>query len=532
MSSNKYIYSDENKTNEIFLLKKGKRGALRMLFGRTGIVMLLLSVQIVLLFSVFRFLESLIPYLVGTLLVFTIIMVIYVINSEHNSNVKMSWIIMITLLPGFGGLLYIFIQGDIGHRAIKTRLKMIIKESKIEFTQQKDLMKNLKTENKGLYNLATYTENTGGFPIYKNASTKYFSIGEDAFEEMIIELEKAEKFIFMEYFIIAEGHMWGKILKILSDKAKQGVDVRLMYDGTCEFSLLPHHYPKKLKKLGISCKVFAPIRPFLSTHYNYRDHRKILIIDGKVAFTGGINLADEYINKIEVYGHWKDTAVMIEGEAVDSFTLMFLQMWNINEENRSYMMDLYRSKSSNKKEKGYVLPFGDSPLDNDKVGEMIYMDILNRAENYVHIMTPYLILDGEMQTSLKFAARRGVDVKIIMPHIPDKKLVFAQSRSHYKELIKSGVKIYEYTPGFMHAKVFVSDDIKGVVGTINLDYRSLYHHFECGLYMEEANGIADIELDFQETLKHSQLVTLDDIKKYNIFMTMAGRVLKLFAPLM
>lgn len=532
MSSNKSINNNKSKGNEIFLIKQGKSGILRMIFGRTGIVIFLLAVQIALLLNIFSFLERVIPYVVGTLLVFTIIMVINVINSEHNSNVKLTWVTLIMLLPGFGGLLYIFIQQDIGHRTLKKRLKKIIKESGTEFSKQEDLMKRLKLEKKGLYNLATYTGKAGGYPIYEGAKTKYFPLGEDAFEEMLIQLEKAEKFIFLEYFILDEGYMWGQILRILSDKVKEGVEVRLMYDGTCEFALLPHSYHKKIEKIGIKCKVFAPIRPFLSTHYNYRDHRKILVIDGNVAFTGGINLADEYINKKEVYGHWKDTAIMTQGESVDSFTLMFLQMWNVNEEDRSYMTDLYKAQPLKKMEKGYVIPFGDSPLDNDKVGQMIYMDILNRAENYVHIMTPYLILDGEMVTSLQFAARRGVDVKIIMPHIPDKKIVFAQSRSHYKELIKSGVKIYEYTPGFMHAKVFVSDDTKAVVGTINLDYRSLYHHFECGLYMEEVSTIVDIERDFKETLEKSQKVTLEDIKGYSIFMTMAGRVLKVLAPLM
>ena len=530
MSSSKSI--DNNKNNEILLLKKGKKGILRMIFGRTGIVIFLLVVQILLLFSVFRFLQTLIPYVVGTLLVFTAMMVIYVINSEHNASVKLTWIILIMSLPGFGGLLYIFIQKELGHLAIKRRMKVIIKESRAELPKQENLMEKLKSENKGLYNLAIYTGRAGGYPIYEGSGTKYFPLGEDAFEEMLTQLKNAERFIFMEYFIIDEGYMWGQILKILSDKVKEGVEVRVMYDGTCEFALLPHSYPKKLREIGINAKVFAPVRPFLSTHYNYRDHRKILVIDGDVAFTGGLNLADEYINEIEVYGHWKDTAIMIQGESVDSFTLMFLQMWNLNEENRSYMTDLYKSKPLDKKEKGYVLPFGDAPLDNDKVGQMIYMDMLNRAEDYVYIMTPYLVLDGEMVTSLQFAARRGVDVKIIMPHIPDKKLVFAQSRSHYKELIKSGVDIYEYTPGFMHAKVFVSDRKKAVVGTINLDYRSLYHHFECGLYMEEVSTISDIDRDFKETLEQSQRVTLDDIKKYNIFMTMSGKILKLFAPLM
>lgn len=532
MSASKCINKNENKADGIFLIEQGKRSIIRMIFGRTGIVVFLLAIQLFLVFSVFSFLEKMIPYLVGTLLVFTMIMVVNVINSEHNTNVKLTWIVLIMLIPGFGGLLYIFIQQDIGHRALKTRLTQIIEESRTEFVKQDNLMERLEMTNKSLYNLATYTDKTGGFPVYEGSSTKYFPIGEEAFEEMLIQLEKAEKFIFMEYFIVDEGYMWGQILKVLSDKVKQGVEVRFMYDGTCEFSLLPHGYTKKLEKLGIKSKVFAPIRPFLSTHYNYRDHRKILVVDGNVAFTGGINLADEYINRIEVYGHWKDTAVMIKGKAVESFVLMFLQMWNINEVDRVYMTDDYRYNLTNKTEKGYVLPFGDSPMDNDKVGQMVYMDILNRAENYVYIMTPYLILDGDMVTSLQFAAKRGIDVKIIMPHIPDKKVVFAQSRSHYKELIESGVEIYEYTPGFIHAKVFVSDDKKAVVGTINLDYRSLYHHFECGLYMEDVMAIEDIKIDISETLKQSQKVTLEDIKKYNFFMTMIGKVLKLFAPLM
>ncbi len=532
MSSKISVGKNGDKTKDILLLETGKRGAIRILFGRTGIIILLLALQVLLLFYAFRFLKVLTPYVVVTLLVFTVIMVIYIINSEHNSTVKMTWIVLFMLLPGFGEFLYIFIQNDIGHRNIKRRLEMIIQESEANLVVQPDLMKKLKLENRGLYNLATYTEKVGGFPVYEAASTKYFPIGEDAFKEMIIQLKEAKEFIFMEYFIITEGYMWGQILKILSDKVKEGVEVRLMYDGTCEFALLPHNYPEEIEKLGIKCKVFAPIRPFLSTDYNYRDHRKILVIDGNVAFTGGLNLADEYINEIEVYGHWKDTVIMIQGEAVDSFTLMFLQMWNVNEEKRSYITDLYKSKPAKKMEDGYVLPFGDSPLDKDKVGQMIYMDILNRAEDNVHIMTPYLILDGEMITSLQFAAKRGVDVKIIMPHIPDKKIVFAQSRSYYKELIKSGVKIYEYTPGFMHAKAFVSDGTKAVVGTINLDYRSLYHHFECGLYMEEVSSIEDIERDFNETLKQSQRVTLEDIKKFNIFTTMTAKVLKIFAPLM
>ncbi len=522
----------DHKVVDILLFGKGKKGLLRMVFGRTGIIMALLLAQIGVLVSVFSFLQTLIPYLVGTLAVFTILMVVHVINAEHNTSVKLTWVILIMALPGFGGLLYIFIQRDIGHRTLKNRLKVIMKESAKEFKKQDDLMDKLKVENKGLYNLATYTGKAGNFPVYENSSVKYFKIGEDAFEEMLLQLSNAKEFIFLEYFIVAEGQMWGQILKILSDKVAEGVEVRMMYDGTCEFALLPHSYPRRLRELGIQTKVFAPVRPFISTHYNYRDHRKILVIDGRVAFTGGLNLADEYINEKEVYGHWKDTAVMVEGEAVDSFTLMFLEMWNVDKRDRSYIKGRYEAKPLERVSEGYVLPFGDSPLDHDKVGEMIYMDILNRAQDYVYIMTPYLILDGEMVTALQFAARRGVDVKILMPYIPDKKMVFAQSRSHYKELMRAGVQIYEYTPGFIHAKSFVSDDVKAIVGTINLDYRSLYHHFECAVYMEGVPAVLDVKKDFNETLEKSQRVTLEDIRNYPIGMTIAGQVLKLIAPLL
>ena len=304
----------------------------------------------------------------------------------------------------------------------------------------------------------------------------------------------------MEYFIVDEGLMWGKVLEILARKAKEGVDVRVMYDGSCEFALLPRDYPRRLKALGIKCKVFAPVSPFVSTHYNYRDHRKILVIDGHTAFNGGVNLADEYINEKKKFGHWKDVAVMMKGEAVKSFTLMFLQMWGITEKEDETVRFL-SYPALPQEAKGFVIPYGDCPLDNDKLGERVYMDILNRAVQYVHIMTPYLILDGEMETALKFAAEKGVEVALLLPGIPDKVIPYALAKTHYASLIASGVKIYEYTLGFVHAKAFVSDAREAVVGTINLDYRSLYHHFECAAYLYNTDCIAKIEEDFQACLK-------------------------------
>ena len=286
----------------------------------------------------------------------------------------------------------------------------------------------------------------------------------------------------------------------------------------------------RLEKLGIRCKAFAPIQPFLSTHYNYRDHRKILVIDGKAAFTGGVNLADEYINRKERFGHWKDTAILLRGEAVQSFTLMFLQMWNLTEKEPRWDEALLPSPPV--EAEGYVMPYCDCPLDDYKVGESVYMDILNRAKDYVHIMTPYLILDNEMETALKFAAQRGVDVKLILPGIPDKKAAYALAKSHYQYLTAAGVKLYEYTPGFVHAKIFVSDDVKAVVGTINLDYRSLYHHFECAAYLYGGPTVGDVERDFQRTLEQCRRVTPETIRHEKLGYKLGGSLMKLVAPLL
>ena len=332
--------------------------------------------------------------------------------------------------------------------------------------------------------------------MYQNTAMTYFPGGEAKFEELLRQLETAEEYIFVEYFIIDEGLMWGKILEVLARKALQGVDVRVMYDGTCEFSTLPRNYPRLLEKLNIQCKVFSPVQPFVSTHYNYRDHRKILVIDGRVGFTGGVNLADEYINHIQKHGRWKDAAVMLEGEAVRSLTAQFLQMWGILKE-PEYEQFLTRPIPVPENAKGVAAPYGDCPLDGERVGEMVYIDLLNRARDYIHIMTPYLILDGELETALKFAAERGVDVHLILPGKPDKRFPYALAKSHYSALLDSGVKISEWSPGFVHAKVFVVDGREAVVGTINLDYRSLYHHFEDAVWMVDAPCIRDIEQDFQ-----------------------------------
>ena len=327
--------------------------------------------------------------------------------------------------------------------------------------------------------------------------------------------------------------MWGEILDILKEKVWQGVDVRVMYDGMCSMFQLPYHYDKELRRAGIKCKQFSKIRPVLSSHQNNRDHRKICVIDGRVAFTGGINLADEYINEKERFGHWKDTAIMLEGEAVQSFTMMFLQMWNVLERRPDDFSRYLTPKTDVfKRELGYVLPYADSPFDHKNPGEQVYLHILNHAKKYVHIMTPYLIIDDDMLTTLKYVAECGIEVIIIMPHIPDKWYAFTVAKTYYETLMQSGVQIYEYTPGFVHAKVFVSDNDTATVGTINLDYRSLYHHFECSAFIYNNPVVWEIEKDFQNTLQKCQRVTKEALKKRNMLDKIAGRVLRLIAPLM
>lgn len=508
-----------------------QKGFLRLIFSRFAFILVLIFFQFTVFILAYERFREYFQWFAGFNVVFYAAMLFYLFNCSMDSSAKLTWLNLIMLFPLPASILLWFTQNDIGHRAIKFRIMSLIHETKNRLVQDENTIHHPLLADSGTDDLCRYINRSGCFPIYECTQVTYYPIGEKAFAGMIEELQKAEKFIFMEFFIIDEGYMWGTVLSILAEKARQGVEVRVMYDGMCEVSLLPHDYPKRMKKLGIQCKAFSPITPFISTYYNYRDHRKILVIDGKVAFNGGINLADEYINRRERFGHWKDTAVMLKGEAVSSFTLMFLQMWNISERNPEW--DCYLNISSeNITSDGFVMPYADCPLDGEKVGESVYMDMLYRATDYVHIMTPYLILDGELETALKYAAQRGVDVRIILPGIPDKKSAYALAKTHYKSLIHAGVKIYEYTRGFVHAKVFVSDDIKGVVGTINLDYRSLYHHFECATYLYRSSCIGKIEDDFQKTMSKCRKVTPDTIRQEKWVYKMMGGLLKILAPMM
>jgi len=521
-----------SKREEIInLIPKRKKNIWHLIFSRLLIFVILIILQINVFLMIYNWFSEYIPNFKIIQGVFTVTMILYLFNCSMDSSAKLTWLFIIMLFPLPGTVLLWFTQAEIGHRAVTDRVHNIIGETMEMIPQDKEVISNLELIDSGTDDLCRYINRSGCYPIFSNTDVKYFPLGEYKFSAMIDELEKAEKFIFMEYFIIGEGYMWGKILDIIARKAKLGVEVRVMYDGMCEISTLTFDYPERLAVLGIKCKAFSPIKPFLSTHYNYRDHRKILVIDNKTAFNGGINLADEYINKEERFGHWKDTAVMVKGDAVKSYTLMFLQMWNITEKVPEWEKWIDFPTESIKS-KGFVMPYADCPLDGEKVGKNVYTDVLYRAKHYVHIMTPYLILDGELETAIKYAAERGIDVKIILPGIPDKKMAYALAKSHYRTLIKAGVKIYEYTPGFVHAKVFTSDDCKAIVGTINLDYRSLYHHFECATYMYQTDCISDIERDFKNTLKECRKVSLETIRTEKLYYKIVGGIMKLIAPLM
>lgn len=525
------LHKDRKNLDEeaILLVNKGKRGLFRIIFGRTSIVVLLLALQFILLFIFFYRLRDYTFY--GGSMLLALIVALFVVNRPDNPASKITWILLIMLAPVFGIPFYFFVNAELGHRLVRARLAEISEQTAPLLPPQPKAIQSLETASPGMSGLARYLFRTGSFPVYQNSGASYYPLGENAFEAILEDLSAAQKFIFLEYFIITEGYMWGRILKILEQKAAEGVEVRVLYDGTCALYNLPYQYPEQLEKLGIQCRMYAPLRPLVSTHYNNRDHRKILVVDGRCAFTGGINLSDEYINRTHPHGHWKDVAIRITGEAVRSFTHMFLQMWDTDDRTIEDFTP-YLNASRPVESPGWVLPYGDSPFNGENMAEMVYMDILNQAKRYVHIMTPYLIIDHEMVTALLFAAKRGVDVKLITPGRPDKKTIFALTRSYYSELLAGGVQIYEYTPGFVHAKTFVSDDSTAVSGSVNLDYRSLYLHFECAALLYNSPAVADIEADFQATLAQCRAITLEDCRKDRLTRRLTGFLLRPLAPLM
>ena len=459
---------------------------------------------------------------------------LYLLNRSMDSRSKLSWLIIIALFPIFGTALLYFSLADFGVRRLKKRLVEATQQTSDYLATEPEVEDYLPHSDRQLQRLAYFLEHSPAhFPIYRDTKVTYFQLGDDMLPALLEDLKKAERYIFMEYFIIDEGIMWGEILAILEEKAKAGLDVRVMFDGMNEMTTLSYDYIERLHKVGIKAQTFSPIKPVLSTYYNYRDHRKITVIDGQVAYTGGVNIADEYVNKRERFGHWKDTALRLDGSAVQTLKALFLTMWTVTGiEDKTDMEHYLQEKPQQRKSQGFVLPYGNSPLTYHKVAENVYLHLLNTSTNYVYIMTPYLILDDELVRAMTFAARRGVDVRIIMPGIPDKQYAFDIATNYFKALLDAGVRIFRYTPGFVHAKVYVSDAKQAVVGTINTDYRSLYQNFEDGVYLYKNLEVLNIEQDFEKTQALSEEVTLESLSKMPIAHRLGGYLFSLIGPLM
>ncbi|HBI55704.1 MAG TPA: cardiolipin synthase [Firmicutes bacterium] len=505
--------------------------AIRLIFSQRVLVSILIVLQLVLLFL---FVTTSIKYydIIRVILsLVSILVVFFIFNKKDKPAYKLSWVFLILVFPIFGGLFYLLFYFQSTTRKAKRQMEGIVRETQPLLAPREDVLPQITQESRECLRQVRYLQEYAGFPVYRHTMTEYLTPGEVKFEVLLRELKKARRYIFLEYFIVEEGLMWNSILDILKEKAKAGVEVRFMYDDMGCMLRLPQHYPRILARYGIKCVAFNKFRPALSTLQNNRDHRKIAVIDGKVAFTGGINLADEYINAYEKHGHWKDTAVVLRGSGVWNLTKMFLQEWGYA--TGQPLPDFRRYRVHCPVEApGFVQPYPDSPLDNFRVAEGVYLQMINRAERYVYITTPYLILDSEFSTALTMAAESGLDVRIVTPHVADKWYVHAVSRSYYTQLLKSGVKIYEYTPGFIHAKMVVSDDSCAVVGTANLDYRSLYLHHECAVIMVDNPIVHTVRDDILDTIAQSQKITLRQMQKRSLFSRFLSAFLRVLAPLM
>ena len=492
------------------------RGYKLYLYNRLAIILLLILAQLVgyiVLLYLFAYNSAIGVTVQLTVGVMALVGVLHLINENDRPSMKLNWILLMLLVPLVGVPSYIMYGNGRPTKKMKRKLQLAQEENEKAVREVCGERELPEAQNRNEA-VSRYLENCGKYPVYGRGEIEYFKSGEEAFPVMLEELQKAEKFILLDYFIIAHGKFWNSILKILLEKAALGVQVRIIYDDFGCMTTLPPGYEKYLEGLNenIRCMTFNSIVPVFALRMNNRDHRKILVIDGKVAFTGGINLADEYVAEKVRYGYWKDSVVRIKGEAVNSFTKMFFNFWNAfrkdKEDLKKYLLPPQNEEGRYEmnEENGLRLqPYDDSPLDGISVGETVYLDLINRAKKYAYIFTPYLILDDQMRTALSLAAMRGVDVRIVTPGIPDKKITYRLTRANYEMLMRAGVKIYEYTPGFIHAKSIVCDDECAVVGTINFDYRSLYHHFENAVYFANCPAVMDVKRDCEETFAVSKL---------------------------
>ena len=508
------------------------RRIIRLIFSRVGFIALLVLLQALVLAFMFSWFRASFAWYYAASLVVSALSVLHVLSDRSNPAYKIAWVIPILLFPLFGGPFYFMFRRN----RLSRRERKQGRSNELRF---RDMMRGRRGEMDAIRDedpeaalQARYLLEAACAPVWKNAGSRYYPAGEAVYPRMLSDLKRAQKFIFLEYFIIQEGEMWNSILDVLEEKAKSGVEVRLLYDDVGSLFTLPARYDRRLNRRGIQARAFSRFANVSNSRFNNRDHRKICVVDGVVGYTGGFNLADEYINHRERFGYWKDTAVRLEGEAVTSLTALFLSMWDYAQDTKTDLSGyLAQHAPASDPEDGWVQPYGDSPLDDENVGENAYLNLIAHARKFIWFTTPYLILDNELRAALCLAARSGVDVRIVTPRVPDKKIVFAATRSNYPELLEAGVKIYEFLPGFIHAKMAVSDDKYAIVGTINLDFRSLFLHYECAALFLGGRVVGDVKKDIAATIAKCEQIT-PELAARVVPRRPLPAILKLFSPMM
>ena len=518
-----YLMEDKHKSAKIR----------RAIYGRVVFLFLLIAVQVSVLVLFVLKLRPYIEFYFGGSLLISAIFVIYLANTKGRVEFKMSWVLLLLFSPIIGIVAYIIFHSDIGNKEIKKRLEYLEKKT-CQLSPPREQSEKLLDRYPEVKGICEYLDRKGLATPYTNTKVKYFKNGEEFLPDFCQSLQNAKKFIFLEFFIIDIDESWVKICNILEEKAKEGVEVRLMYDGFGSTTVSTKKYQKYLKEKGFNTHVFMPLIPFFSVHLNNRDHRKIAVIDGEIAYTGGLNLTNEYFNVGKNrFNYWKDNGIRVEGPAINNYTQLFLQTWNLqtkgDDDYEKYLNLPYKTYE----EDGIVVPYGDDVYNKEDIAEDVYSYMVNNAKKYLHITSPYLIIDHALEDDLIFAAKRGVDVKLILPSVPDHYLTFCVGKTFIKTLVDNGVKVYMYNRGFIHAKTFISDDIISTVGTANLDYRSLYHHYETNTLMYKNSAISDVEKDFNETIEqYCSLVKKEDYKKLPLKMRFMGRLFRILSPLL
>ena len=511
----------------------------KRIYSRSFVIILLLILQFILLALSFFMLSQYIHYIYLINLVMSFFLAVYIVNIQGNPEFKIAWLTFMCLMPVFGILYYLFFKLNPKWKRNAVKVQKLIKDTVYLLNINEKALARAAIHAPERIGLLNFLQMNGPYPVYDATDVEYYDEGEKGFEAIKIALKNAKSYIFMEYFVVSPGKLLDEIIEILTEKAASGVEIRFMYDGFCHVKSLPDDFPAHLRALGMLVNVFEPLSPFLSTDQNNRDHRKITVVDGQVAFTGGFNLGDEYVNITHPYGRWKDVVVKLTGDAAKTFAVLFLQNWHLIGDKpkdvwEDYLVDDANCTSENPHtgEKGFVTPYADSPNIPNEIGETVYIDILNQAKKYVWITSPYLVLGSVMLKAISYAAERGVDVNIILPHIPDKKIPFLVARGFYPELLNAGVKMYEYTPGFIHAKIFVSDDRVATVGSFNMDYRSFYLNYEVGALLIDCPAIKNISADFVNTREKCQEIKRSDYRALSFPGRIAGKILRIFGPLL